>query len=203
MIMEYKTVRCPDCSREIQVSSNLETAICYYCGSRFGIAVEIAPKTDAAAADLNYAAYYDRALMELNLSLTVPMDISATLKRESYSDNFYLYYGRLKRSLDDFNKAYELYDGDNNELVRGYAEEFGHRILENAGKMEAGRKWEDKFESYIYLYVAFAVPGILKYEKAYSEAMADTLLSTWNTRYPKRKLHKAGFEQINAGFYRK
>jgi len=202
MIMEFKTAKCPECGKIIQVPSDLETVICTYCGSKFGIAYAIVPETGAVEANQDYTVYYDQALSMLNRGLTVPMEVTAVFNRKSYESAFYQYYNRLEYSLDDFNKAYDVYEGDKDELVKEYAGEFGRRILENMDKNQ-GEIRTDEIENHVYLYVAFAVPAILKYDKAYTEVMADTLLDTWNVRNPKRKLNKSRFEQINSGFKHK
>jgi hypothetical protein len=203
-IMEFKTAKCPECGRVIQAPSDLETVICTYCGSRFGIASEIVPETGTGAveADQDYIVYYDQALSALNQSLTVPIEIALEFNRKSYENTFVQYYNRLERSLDDFNKAYDVCKGDKGELVKDYAGKFGRRILENIDKIQ-GKNRAGEIENYVYLYVAFAVPAVLKYDKAYTEVMADALLDTWNSRYPKRKLGKDRFEQINGDFRHK
>jgi hypothetical protein len=195
--MGYRLIECPECSKEIQVPEELESVICTYCGAKFNIA----DYAYDGGMDEACAACYDNAVSILDNRLTLAQDASKVFNLQMYEPAFIRYYNILTGSLDYFDRAYRDYKGDKDKLVADYASEFGRRILENMGQAQKDKN--AVMEDYVYLYIIFAVPAVMKYEKTYSDKMSDILLDTWNQRYPKRKLSKAGFEKINAGFKKK
>ena len=196
-MMEYHAVTCPACGREVQAPEGLETVICVYCGNQFGIA----PPQEENEALGDYRAAYDQAVALLTDSVTAAQDALAVFRKRLYPDSFLAYYDKLKPSQNSFARAYEASDGDRDRLVADYAWEFGRRILEHYGQPD--KKNTMHTENYVYHYVAFAVPAILYDHRRYSDQLADLLLETWNSRYPRRKLAKASFETINGGFKHK
>jgi len=195
--MEYHAIICPECGKEIQVPEELESAICTYCGAKFNMTGE----TDEEETGEAYMAFYDKAVSMLGKNLTLAQDVSKVFGKKIYEQAFGQYYNSLTGSLDYFDRAYSACRDDKDRLVTDYAEEYGRRILENMEQAQKDNKYD--LENYVYFYIVFAVPAVMKYGRAYSDKMSDTLLDTWNRRFPKRKLSKAGFEKINSGFDKK
>jgi hypothetical protein len=197
IIMGYHSAICPECGREIQAPEGLQSVICNYCGAKFDPAGE----TNGGGIDEDFSSCYDKAVSMLDKNLTLIQDLSKVFDKEVYKRAFENYYDRLTASLDYFDRAYNACTGDRGKLVADYADEYGRRILENMGKAQGSSTSVN--ERYVYHYIVFAIPAVMKYGKPYSDKMSDILLATWNSRFTKRKLGKASFEQINSGFKHK
>jgi hypothetical protein len=144
--------------------------------------------------------YFDKAVAALTPQVTTMLIASDVLTKGKYPQSFSDYYTEICESFNNFENAYKLYKSDKKELVLNYAEAFCMKIKENTGKTDFDLLKGSELEGVICLYVAFAVPSILKFGTEYKDTLADAFLQTWNCEHKKRKIGKSTFEDINRGF---
>jgi hypothetical protein len=198
--MEVKAVTCPECCMAFTVNDSITKVTCNYCGAVFNIIPTNKDFLSDEKDEMNAGFYFDKAVAALTPEVTTLLDASNILTAQNYLNSFNDYYEAICESFKYFEKAYNLYDGDKKELLLKYAEVFSTKIKENVGKNNFNLLKGSQLENVIYLYVAFAVPSILKFETEYSDILADFLLQTWNLERKNRKVSKSTFEDIQKGF---
>lgn len=200
--MQSRTVTCPVCGKSFEIGETLSKVTCNFCGKIFEVPHDNENETDAVNETAGKACLTD-AVDVLTPKITGLENARDAFSRKKYPESFNAYYLELHKSLVCLDGAYGAYAGDKSVLIKEYAEEFANKIKGGAGVTEFKQLKNSDFEKVVYLYVAFAVPAVLKFNAEYSDELADDVLLTWNRENKKRKLGKATFETLNEGFKKK
>jgi hypothetical protein len=201
--MERITITCPVCSNSFDVSNSITEIACNFCGAVFNLSSIKDDNLRIEELEMDSMFYLNKAVTALTPDVTTLLQASKAVTKKNYSQSFNDYYNKICESFKYFDKAFGLCTGNNKELVLEYAKEFAEKIKKNAGKENFNSLKGSDLDNVIYLYIAFAVPSILKFEAKYSDDLAETLLQTWNDEHKNRKIGKSTFEAINQGFKHK
>lgn len=185
--MNYQTIRCPHCGRELQVPTDAEKIVCMFCAQPIGLkphAAEPSPAPTWEAAGLfPQEAFAHRIRVN-------------QLNAKRYPEMFEEYRALIRPALDTFFREAEA-DPDS------AAEAFSEALL--AGFSEQERRRSDPADSYgcRFTIVALLIPAILERGGDASDRLADRFLGKWNARFPKHPLGKATYSAIADGFHKK
>lgn len=201
-VMKFVEAKCPKCGGELHVPEDVESIICMYCGDKLtalelGLVQEESRQQDPERSGL----LFGEALAMFNGDMSNPIGHSKRFTRAEYPFSFTLYYDQFVPVLQTFDKAYRNDPSD--ELVDQFGRALTQVVIGKAGYQNGKiKKLEDEMDC-INLIVAFMVPAVLKYSRTYADQMANSILDGWNDRFPKTKIGKASYEELNEGFKRK
>ena len=195
--MNHINVVCPHCKKELQLPADAENIICMYCATPIDVKSLIDEKMKTDSED------YDRLLGEAEALLSDEVfNYKIKLrdfKKDIYPKQFEYYLGVFSKSL----KQYSLAASIDNKATEYFAGLLFDRF-QNQLEIEGIKKENDsRFFDYRYMIVLFTVPAIMEQKTPYAEALADSFLNKWNTKYPKSPLGKSNFDSINSGFRKK
>lgn len=200
--MQSRTVDCPVCGRSFEIGETLTKVTCNFCGAVFETPLE-KQKMNNEDNELDSKTCFEEAVDALTAKVTTLENALDVFSRQKYPERFNEYYLEIQKSLIHLDGAYGAYSGDKSELIKQYAEIFANKVKRGVNVDEFKQVKNNDYDKVIYLYVAFAVPAILKFKAEYSDELADDLLLTWNRENKKQKLGKATFDTLNNGFRRK
>lgn len=200
--MQSRTVTCPVCGKSFEIGDALTEVTCNFCGQVFEAPHENGSET-ASKNEPDGKLSLDEAVDALTPKTVDLGNARDAFSRKKYPESFNAYYLELQKSLIILDRAYGACTGDKGELVKEYAEALANKIKKDVNITEFKQLKNTDFEKVVFLYVAFAVPAILKFNAEYSDELADDFLLTWNRENKKRKLGKATFEMLNEGFKKK
>jgi len=129
-------------------------------------------------------------------------DTRPMFKKDSYSNSFDVRYKEMEPFLMRLEQAYN--DAEDKEAFLtelGAAPAFAAKSSLDAIKKKHLR--ETQLMEYNFTMVTFVLPVILKYKADYVEPLTDSIVLKWAETFPKYKIQKATYEDINSGFRRK
>lgn len=219
--MAFVSIVCPKCAGELQVPEELKTLICMYCGETIeaprtkqndGTLAAKLDEMESAAdeqkvavareiieiAPQNGKANFVLAIDMLTDELVFQEGISKVFTKYEYPYAFEKFYEKLLPVLVILNRACK--EENAAQIAKEFGRILGKRIM-HAGRVDGAKKpkLDDRFDA-VYMFVAFFIPSALKCERPFSEPLADSLVNTWNERFPEQKIKKATYEKINDGF---
>lgn len=144
----------------------------------------------------------DEARLQLEQMLTGIEDARSLFKRETYSGNFE---NRYKEMEPLFIHLEQMYDDaeDKDTLIKQLADAPALAAKANIDAVSKRHLRDTKLMDYSFAMVTFVLPVMMKYEASFVEPLTDEIAVKWAEIFPKYKIQKASFEQINGGFRRK
>ena len=195
--MESRTVTCPYCRHSFDANAAHEKITCNFCGETFS-----APQpAESPLSDTENADYYLRqAVSDLGPAVCLGFDPAVIFSKGSYAQAFDAYYERISGALLNLDRAYNFCSGDKNALLGYFAEAFEETVKQSAGTEDFNALKGSQMDRVVYLYVTFAIPSILRFNKVYADTLADLFVESWNRAHKKRKIAKTTYEEIDNGF---
>lgn len=181
--MNYHTVFCPHCGRELQIPVGAEKIVCMFCAQP----IELPPET---ATDAGEAA------------LLLPEEIFTTqMELEQLNEKFYpvifeRYSALIRPALESFLLAAET-DPEN------AVERMADALFLGFSDQEKNRKKSARSFGCRFTITALLIPSVLELKKNAAERLADRFLEKWNAAFPKHPLGRATYAAICAGFRKK
>lgn len=200
--MKFVATKCPKCGGDLRVPEDIDNIICMYCGAKLSAEVWKAQQEEPAVQSPEQSSQLTEEALEMfRGDVSNPIGHSKRFTRAEYPFSFAQYYDQFVPVLQLFDKAYR------NDPVEQRIDHFGRLLTEvvltKAGCQNGKIKGLENEMDCINLIVAFMVPAVLKYNRTYANKMADSILAGWNDRFPKTKIGKASYEELNEGFKKK
>lgn len=198
--MEYITKYCPKCNGELRIPENLKTCICMYCGEKIDLQekeIVITPENNQSIEE-----DYQKALKEIP-SLVEDYEVyMKQFTRKDYKDSFAGFTESGMNILKPVSSFYAMKIESQEKTVEEVTKvimEAIENMLSKKSKFSHG----EAFMQFRFFITCFMVPMIRHLELPLSEPLAESLVVTWNKKYPKDQLQIASYEQIEKGFHRK
>lgn len=192
--MNFVSVVCPHCGKELQLPEDAGNIVCMYCAKP--IDARSLRKSPGEAAGENYGRLIAEAESLLSDELFCANGKMSDLKRSAYPEQFEAYQAMFRPALQSFSLAATEYDG----AARQFAQTLFERFLRQFERDGLKKENDSRFFDFRYMIVAFTVPAILELHTMPANDLADCFLEIWNEHYPKNRLGKADYDTINNGF---
>lgn len=197
--MEYISIVCPNCGKELKVPADAEKIVCMFCAYPIEVKSLIGPDLHTLKKD------EDITKLLFNAKQALPDEIFTSrielnkMNAKIYPEIFENYAKLLQPFWQPFNGAAEIdepaaVDKISDFLLDGFSKQV---------KSEAGGNAATRFFDYRFTITSLFVPAVLEQKAPAAEKLADCFLEKWNAHYPKRRLGKATFQTIESGFKKK
>lgn len=194
--MNYVTILCPHCGKELQIPDDADRIVCMYCAQPINALRLLHPDTSL------YPETYEELLDEARAML-VPEVYQRTLDRTQFKATSYPKY------FEDYAKLFfpvlnKLVEAATAGDTQNAADRFSDFLIDGfAAEIERqGIKKESdiKFFDIRFMIVSLTVPAMIKHDSEVAELAAESFLEKWNAKYTKNKLGKSTYESICKGF---
>jgi len=195
--MKFVSAVCPHCGKELQLPNDAQTIVCMYCAQPIDVTALLANTAKIPSQD--YQRLMDEAESLLDdeiFSRRIPIK---KIKQSSYPHDFESYADLFSPAL----KSFCLAATESDEAVDHFADVLLGRFLKQYESENIKKENDPRFFDCRYMIVSLTVPAILEQNTPQTEALADSFLAKWNAHYPKNRLGKSTFENINGGFRKK
>ena len=123
-------------------------------------------------------------------------------QRKTYADNFQKRFKDAEPNLMLLDKAHEEAE-DKEAFINAIASAPAEAAKKVIDQLPGNRKKGLQEMNYSLSMVTFVLPMLLYYEAPFMEDLAEKIAQDWGDVFPKSKIKKARFEDINAGFRRR
>lgn len=195
--MNFVSVVCPHCGKELQVPEDAGKIVCMYCAEP--IDVKALLEEESGRKGENYERLMQQAESLLNDEIFSSKIEMRKIKQNNYAQQFESYQKLFRPAL----QAYSLAATENDAAADHFARVLFDRFVSYFEKIGIKKESDIRFFDCRYMIVAFTIPTILELHTPAAEALADRFLEIWNENYPKNRLGKSNFESINGGFRKK
>lgn len=129
-------------------------------------------------------------------------EIKDAFKRNVYADNFEERYEEIGPDLLALEEAYVVAP-DKEAFLSEIGKEPAASLKEELDAIKSKRKKDLREMNASLTMVTFVLPLLLHYNKPFTDTLTDEIVDAWGETFPKSKIKKATFEEINDGFRRK
>jgi hypothetical protein len=203
--MEYLEKRCPKCGKEIHVPKDVKVCICMYCGET--IDFQLLKTNNPSKSELSDSKEeYCKALGCIGDLLENKEEYLNNFTKKNYSTSFEQY---VQKGILILMPA-ERYTSISEESTEAAADEIARALVEKIKeevkniKTSLFRESKDRILSgYRYFLAVYTIPMILYLQYGISKILADRLIEVWCQQFPRYKIKKGNYEDIQSGFRRK
>lgn len=142
------------------------------------------------------------AKAEISEMLLEMKDAREKFNRDTYADHFDARYKEKEPFLMRLEKLYEEAE-DKDAFIDELAEALPSSALASLEGISKQHLKDTQIMEYNFTMVTFVMPVIMKYKADYVPILTDQIIVKWGETFPKHKIQKATFEEINEGFRRK
>ena len=195
MSQMFFTVQCPQCCRELQIPTELESFSCMYCGARLS-KEQFVPQIPVGEG-VEARAYYEAHVLQ---AITDHLGIDKQVTNSEYADAFAHY----KRSCE------EIFRQLDTAVLAGVctaedAAVFFLDRLEQHWQEDKSRRMRKSvmLDTDKFVIAVFLVPMIRELKLAVSEPYCEALQKNWCARHPKSPFYLGTYDEMTAGFQKK
>lgn len=197
--MDYISIKCPNCGKELKVPTNAENIVCMFCAKPINIGAlaenkSVADEKNAEA--LSAVEEARNALPSEIFTFKISLD---QMNAKVYPTVFKNFEDIMVPFWQPFNRAVIL-DRDKTleEISELLFSGYTGQLCENEKKYV-----QNNFLDIRFTITALLIPSLLEQNNEAAEKLADIFLDKWNKKYHKRPLGKANYELILKGFKKK
>jgi hypothetical protein len=195
--MNFVSANCPHCGKELQIPDDTESIVCMYCAQPIDVKTLLAKP--AKVPGENYQRLMHEAESLLCDEIFKTRIQMKNIKLNTYSGDFESYAALFSPAL----KSFCLAATENDKAADYFAGVLFNRFLKQFESEGIKKESDPRFFDCRYMIVSFTVPAILQQNTPAADALADCFLAKWNEHFPKYRLGKSRFEEINSGFRKK
>jgi len=129
-------------------------------------------------------------------------DTRPMFKKDSYANSFDTRYKEVEPFLMRLEQLYKDVE-DKDAFIQALGETPALAAKARLDEISKKHLRDTQLMEYNFAMVTFVLPVILKYKADYVEPLTDCIVLKWAEVFPKYKIQKATFEDINGGFKRK
>ncbi len=195
MSQMFFTIQCPQCSRELQIPTELEAFSCMYCGARLS-KDQFVPQIPAGEG-AEAKAYYEAHVLQ---AITDHLGIDKLVTNSEYADAF----ARYQKSCEETFRQLDSAVRAGAYTVEDAAVFFLDR-LEQHWQEDKRRKMRKSvmLDTDKFVIAVFLVPMVRELKLSVSEPYCEALQKNWCARHPKSPFYLGTYDEMTAGFQKK